>query len=376
VAPQVIYATSFEAAEGFSTSLQLAGQGGWQIANSGGNGIVNGIFPGFGQQAYIGVTPSPFGADLFVWRPVNFTPQTNSLPVVRFSVLMGIFDSSNFAYDSFDWSVYNRNGARLFTLDFDNYLLGVYYQLDDASGYHFTGASFDNGPIYELVVTMDFARNRWSATLDGKVLASELPITTTGAALNLGDVDAVWLLTNPFFGGNNAMVFDEYRLTAEPSQVPAIVLGPQNQSATVGSSATLSVVASGDEPLQYQWQFNGTPLPGETSALLSLDNVSPGQAGTYLVTVSNAMGVAFGSATLTVNQPAPIQLTAGSRLPDGRFQFTVVGTAGSRAEIEFSTDLTHWQLLGTVVITGGSLVFADPDSGTQPRRFYRARFQP
>ena len=377
VAPQLIYETSFEAAQGFSMSFPLASQGGWEKAGSGGNGIVYGVFPGFGQQAYLGVWPLDFGDDsLFVWRPLNFTPQVNSRPVVRFSVLMGIVDSSNFAYDSFEWSVYNLSGQRLFSLDFDNSDLNIYYRLDDGTGYHFTGGSFENGPIYELVVTMDFARNRWIASLDGESMLAELPITTTGADLNLGDLDAVWLPAYSFFPGDNAMVFDDYRLTAEPSEVPAIVLAPQSQSVTVGSPATFTVAASGGEPLQYQWRFNGSPLPGETSAVLTLDNVGLGQAGTYSVVVSNGVGSVSSSATLAVNQPGPVNLVAGARLPDGRFQFTLTGSPGSRVAVEFSADLIQWQHLTTVVLSSGTLGFTDPDAGTQPRRFYRARLQP
>ncbi|MCX6873973.1 MAG: S8 family serine peptidase [Verrucomicrobia bacterium] len=375
LAPQIIYETGFEAAQGFSPFYPLAGQGGWQRSGYGENGIVYGYFPGSGQQAYLGQT-SYYGEDLFLWRPLNFTPQTNSRPVVRFSVMMGIVDSSNFAYDSFDWSVYNLSGQRLFSLDFDNADLSIYYRLDDGTGYHFTGGSFENGTIYELVITMDFARNRWIASLDGEAMLAELPITTTGAALNLGDLDAVWLPADAYFPGNNAMVFDNYRLTAEPSEMPLVVLGPQNQSVTLGSPATFAVVASGGEPLQYQWRFNGSPLPGKTSAVLTLDNVGLGQAGGYSVIVTNGVGSVSSSATLAVNQPGPVNLVAGTRLPDGRFQFTLSGTPGSRVVVEFSADLVQWQNLTTVVLGSGTLVLSDPDTGSQPRRFYRARLQP
>jgi len=375
--PQIIYATSFETTQGFSTAFPLTGQDGWQQSGSGGNGIVSELFLGLGQQAYIGATPPLFGDDsLFVWHAANFTPQTNSRPVIRFSVLMAIVDSTNFEYDNFDWQAFNIAGQRLFTLNFDNNDLNIYYRLNDASGFHLTGASFANGQIYELVISMDYARNRWSATLDGDVVASELPITTTGVPSNLGDIDAVWLLSNTFSPGDNAMVFDNYRITAEPSEVPAIVLAPQNQSVTVGSAVTFAVVASGGEPLQYQWRFNGTPLAGETSAVLTLNNVSPGQAGSYSVTVSNTAGTVSASATLSVNQPGPSRLIAGARLPDGRFQFSVNGTVGSRIVVEFSADMVQWQDLTTVVLTGSTFSLSDPDAGTQPKRFYRARLQP
>ena len=67
---------------------------------------------------------------------------------------------------------------------------------------------------------------------------------------------------------------------------------------------------------------------------------------------------------------------ASAQFEAGDYEFTLAGTPGSRAEIEFSADLIHWESLETVVITGGSLVFADPAAGIQTRRFYRARFQP
>lgn len=333
--PQVVYQTGFEAAQGFSTTLPLAGQGGWldnSVASE--NGIVNGMFPGFGQQAYLGVT-SLFGEDLYVWQPLNFTPQTSSLPVVRFSVSMGIIDSSNFAYDNFDWQVYNRSGQPLFGLNFDNQDLNVYYTLDDGLGYRLSNGSFENGPIYDLVVTMDFARNRWSATLNGELLVSELAMTTSGAkTLDLGEIDAVWLPTNSFFPGNNAMVFDDYRITAEPIERPTIVRAPQNATVAVGSTVTLAVVASGGEPLRYQWSFNGSPLPGATSAFLTLSNISPGLAGTYSVTVTNVMGTATSSATLAVFQAGgPATLTVPPTDADGAF--TVSWTASATPGVSY-----------------------------------------
>ncbi len=54
------------------------------------------------------------------------------------------------------------------------------------------------------------------------------------------------------------------RLTAVvPVVPPVIVIEPVSQSVIVGQSASFSVVASGTQPLGYQWRFGGVNLAGE-----------------------------------------------------------------------------------------------------------------
>ncbi len=229
-----IYATGFEASEGYTTNLDLVGQNGCVGSGSGGNGIVAEFFPGLGQQAYVGFTPpSTNDSNLVVWQPINLNPVPTNTPIVSFSALMGITDSSNTNWDDFYWSVYNSQGDRLFTLDFDNYYLEVNYALDGTNQFVSTGATFTNGPIYTLTLTMDFGRGRWSAALSGVVLATNQPMTTTNAPLNLGDVDAVWVpydLANP---GDNFMVFDNYQLTRQAVPRPPRLCNPLSGWTTV-----------------------------------------------------------------------------------------------------------------------------------------------
>jgi hypothetical protein len=55
--PTVLYSTGFETSENFTTSADLAGQNGWQGEGSLSqlwNGVLDGAFAGYGQQAYIG----------------------------------------------------------------------------------------------------------------------------------------------------------------------------------------------------------------------------------------------------------------------------------------------------------------------------------
>jgi len=215
-APTNIFFTQFEPGQGYSTNLDLIGQDGWLGDGSGGNGIVNNFIAGQGQQAYIGYSAPAAGDDqLVAWQPLNFSPLAVSQPIVKFSVLMSIEDSTNDNFDNFRWSVYNTQVDRLFSLDFDNYYTNVNYLLDGTNGLVATGVSFAPGSNYTLLVTMNFAANRWSATLNDTLLTTNQLITTTGAALNLGDIDAVWLVYDTNAPGDNFMLFDNYRVTAE-----------------------------------------------------------------------------------------------------------------------------------------------------------------
>lgn len=79
---------------------------------------------------------------------------------------------------------------------------------------------------------------------------------------------------------------------------PQIVLNPRNITTGLGTEAVFQVVAAspGGTSLSYQWQFDGTQLPGETNSTLSLLNVQPSNSGPYAVTVSNLAGVVTSSA--------------------------------------------------------------------------------
>lgn len=87
---------------------------------------------------------------------------------------------------------------------------------------------------------------------------------------------------------------------------PVITTQPTNQTATVGDTITFTVVATGNPPPTYQWQFNSANLPGETNTSLTLPGVTTNHSGSYLVVVSNSVALTNSqTATLTVNTPAP-----------------------------------------------------------------------
>jgi kumamolisin len=311
-----LFSTAFETTENYSTATAtLSGQNGWTSAGSGGNGVVNGFIGGQGQQGYIGFTaPTSGETSLEVWHPVNFVPQAGDN--VTFSTTMAVIDSSNQRFDRFQWRACNAAGHSLFYLEFNNQNFGINYGLDDGVAARSTGFTFRNGQIYTLQFTIDFTHNHWTASLNGTAIVTNQAITTTNATLNLGSLRAGWRL-NASIAGNNYLLFDNYSLTTSPSIAPQIVLAPQSQSATVGDTVTLSVVATGSDPLTYQWKLGTSNINGATSSSLTLSDVQLSTAGSYSVVLTNTAGsVQSDPAQLTV-VPPPNQIDLIPYKPGG-----------------------------------------------------------
>jgi hypothetical protein len=105
-------------------------------------------------------------------------------------------------------------------------------------------------------------------------------------------------------------------------QRPAISAQPADQTVPLGSSVAFSVSATGAQPLRYQWQRNGVPIPGATAATYSIAAVTAADNGAaFRVVVSNATGTATSNAaTLTVtNNQLPVPTIAA---PAGNYRFS------------------------------------------------------
>ncbi len=145
-------------------------------------------------------------------------------------------------------------------------------------------------------------------------------------------------------------------LTVTAPTLPSITAQPQNQTVSMGQTASFTVSATGTPPLRYQWYFgtpdSAAPLSGKTNATLLLNNVQTNEAGGYFAVVANNYGsVTSTVATLMVTPAQPggtIQQTLQAE--DGLFSGTVdtehagwtgtgyvdtVNATGSYIEIEF-----------------------------------------
>ena len=73
-------------------------------------------------------------------------------------------------------------------------------------------------------------------------------------------------------------------------RIPSVVSQPQSQTAASGSAVSFGVSARGLPLLAYQWYFNGVPVAGGTSSLLSLNSVAVTNVGDYRCVVTNNYG--------------------------------------------------------------------------------------
>ena len=90
---------------------------------------------------------------------------------------------------------------------------------------------------------------------------------------------------------------------------PTIVTQPGARTGKVGGSVSLRVEALGWPLPGYQWARDGVALPGATTSVLSLTNLTLADAGTYTATVSNALG------TVTSAGAKVVVLTTGTEAP-------------------------------------------------------------
>jgi hypothetical protein len=96
------------------------------------------------------------------------------------------------------------------------------------------------------------------------------------------------------------------------AMAPVIKTPPASQSVGLGQTATFSAVASGSNPLTYQWQKNGTAISGAVAATYITPPATSSDSGAkFRVLVSNSAGSATSDeAILTVSLTPPPLSTA------------------------------------------------------------------
>jgi hypothetical protein len=115
---------------------------------------------------------------------------------------------------------------------------------------------------------------------------------------------------------------------------------------------------------------DGGNVSGSTARVLTLNNLTSGDAATYSVIVSNAPGsVTSLGAFLTVEQP-PAFLTATPT--NGTIAFTWSAVPGLAYQLQSTTNLASaWTNLNSAVTAANSIMGASYVIGTNGQKFYR-----
>lgn len=122
---------------------------------------------------------------------------------------------------------------------------------------------------------------------------------------------------------------------------PTITAQPQNTTLCAGAELTLSVSASGDAPLTFQWQKDGDDINGATNATFTLSATTSTDAGSYQCVVSNTCGfITSNAAIVTINdQPSPPVVSDQLRCGEGLLVLSATG--GTNGNYRWYTTATE-----------------------------------
>jgi hypothetical protein len=207
-----------------------------------------------------------------------------------------------------------------------------------------------------------------SQTVCAGTLAS-FSVTATGSNLSYqwrknatpipGAIGATYTINSPvandsgtysvLVGGACTSSVTSSNATLVVNTLPVVTVAPASVTACLGSTASLSVTATGGA-LIYQWRKNTVDIAGATFSNLTINPVVLGDAGSYDVRITNPCGgpVTSSAATVTVTTAPAITQNPTNQLavcPNATVNFTVAATG---------TGLTYqWRKGGIKVANGG-----------------------
>jgi hypothetical protein len=124
-------------------------------------------------------------------------------------------------------------------------------------------------------------------------------------------------------------------LTVVPT-IPIFTTQAVSRVASVGQTVFLTASAKGSEPMTWQWQREGTNLPGANSATLVLSNVNRTINGSYRATVTNEAGGNISTNSALVVSPVWIwgmtnnpQLLLSAAIPAAATNVIAIATAST-----------------------------------------------
>ncbi len=344
------------------------------------NTMTGGTFNGSGHAtvSYTDATPAAYTFDTFAVRPANANTTAGTIDSTHFEVEFipapssptiqtepqnqTVFEGQNATFNvvvsgtspfGYQW-YYNTD--TLLTDDTNSTLTLTNVQLTDAGGYSVVVTNVYgsvtssvaqltvNVPVVPLIAVQpqDQPNILPGATATFTVVAygsqplnyqwyynTNTPLTgATSPTLTLtnvqpGDAGSYSVTVSNFAGG---VISSNAFLTVNTNPVaPVFILQPVSLTVREEDNAAFTAAAIGTQPITYQWNFNGAPIPDATSNTLSLTGIKLSDAGSYTVIATNSIGSTTSSvAVLTVVPiipPLPV-------IPTNQFSITDYGAVG------------------------------------------------
>ena len=225
---------------------------------------------------------------------------------------------SNTTTSTFSGQITNTGGANVGLLK-----LGSTTQVLTGSS-TYSGYTTVNGGVLQLgnnSPSANFLPASTTLTLSGGTLNlsfTSFSVQQNVAALTINGVSETPGIYGPV--GSGAQV-ETSAITGTGTLVVGVITSqPVGTTVYAGANVNFSVTALPSPTPTYQWQLNGTNIPGQTSSTLALTNVQLTNAGNYTVVVtSGSIMQTSATATLVVNQAPiittqPVNVTIGDNL--------------------------------------------------------------
>jgi sulfatase modifying factor 1 len=307
----IYYETDFEAANVGLNALQ--GFEGWLVTDTLANGVIENALPGSGQGAYIGSTISEDRGSALVTRPFTSLYPLSGRPVYSVELDFGIMDSANDNQDVFFIDVTGPGGQYLASILFDNQSKAIRTRSAATSSYASTGLFFNTGIPGRLEFKLDLEADTWTARIGESLLIEDAPLVgNSGVDPIPSRLSLYWSLWDKDAPGDNYLLFDNVRISADSGPYPFVQQAPASQGVLPGETAFLNVVATGEAPLEYQWYRGASgdtssPVVGATEMEFTTPAID--EQVSYWVRVSNALSVVdSGAAIITPRRNPPLTI--------------------------------------------------------------------
>ncbi len=275
-------------------------------------------------------------------------------------------------------TLYSLNGGVDFTDGVNPYAGLIQGSDGNFYGTTLTGYYIDiNGTIYNSSYGTVFQVTPSGAFMTLTALNGSDDGASPEAALVEGPDGSLYGTTTTNGPGGQGTIF---RITF--TSAPQITTQPASQTNVAGGNASFYVTVFGAPPLFYQWQANGTNLTdggnvtGAAARVLTLNNITPANAATYSVIVSNALGWVTSSGALLTVEVRPVFQSAAQS--GGTIAFTWSATPGQIYQVQCTTNLSSsgWTNLGSAVTATNAIMGASDGIGTNGQTFYRVVLVP